>query len=83
MILQKDLQYSISTPDTRSATMVHGLISEQPKAAPKAAKSQEPTITAEYESPVKSALLDDGIAQMALFGTLAAMAVMVYKAGTA
>jgi hypothetical protein len=55
------------------------LIAEQPKTAPKSAKSN---VIAEYESPVKSTLLDDGVAQMALFGTLAAMAVLVYKAGT-
>jgi hypothetical protein len=63
--------------------MVHGLISEQPKSASQAAKSQEPSVVTEYESPVNSALLDDGVAQTALFGTLAAMMVMVYKAGTA
>jgi hypothetical protein len=56
------------------------LIAEQPKAVPQSAKS---SIVAEYESPVKSTLLDDSVAQMALFGTLAAMAVLVYKAGTA
>lgn len=61
------------------STMVE-LIAEQPKAAPKTAKH---SIVAEYESPVKSTLLDDSVAQMALFGTLAAMAVLVYKAGTA
>lgn len=63
--------------------MVHELISEQPKAAPKSTKPQEAAVAAEYESPVKSSLLDDGVAQTALFGTLAAMMVMVYKAGTA
>jgi hypothetical protein len=55
------------------------LIAEQPKTAPKSTNSN---VIAEYESPVKSTLLDDGVAQMALFGTLAAMAVLVYKAGT-
>ncbi|KAF2679684.1 hypothetical protein K458DRAFT_422014 [Lentithecium fluviatile CBS 122367] len=68
--------------------MNHGLISEQPKSASSAktadaARAQESADTPQKDPRVNADLFDDRVAQAALFGTLAAMMVMVYKAGTA
>lgn len=60
-----------------------GLFSEQPKPAAEAPKSPQATPATEKEGFVESSVMDDGVAQAALFGTLAGMMVMVYKAGTA
>jgi hypothetical protein len=63
--------------------MVPEVVSKQPKAAPNSGKSRDIATSPQQGAYVSSDLLDDGVTQTVLYGTLAVMAAMVYKAGTA